>query len=82
MTPDLEIGVKVTPKRGYPVPKILLHFWSYNNSLKITVKVNKSTVCFYATSGKVLSPSTDGLLLSMAPVTITLSSKNGSCYLR
>ena len=21
----------------YPVPKILLHFWSYNNSLKITV---------------------------------------------
>ena len=30
--------VKVNPKWGYPVSKLLLHFWSYNNFLKLTVK--------------------------------------------
>ena len=34
---DPKFGVKVTHKRSYPVPTFLFHFWSYNNSLKITV---------------------------------------------
>ena len=33
---EVKLGVKITPKRGYPVPNIFTPFWSYNNSLKIT----------------------------------------------
>ena len=35
---EVKLGVKITPKKGVVLYlKLVLHCWSYNNSLKITV---------------------------------------------
>ena len=42
MTPILELNqeLKLTHKRGCPVPEIFTPFLGYNNSLKITVSIS------------------------------------------
>ena len=53
MTPNsakfgVKLGVKITPQKGVILClKFLLHFWSYNNSLKITVySMNTYPLCY------------------------------------
>ena len=49
MTPKfgVKLGVKVTPKGVILCLTFLLHFWSYNNSLKITVQPIDCSTSFY-----------------------------------